>query len=304
MLTLPWSLYNNAKKVLVKAHKFQLHTVARIVEKLLNLEIEIICQESHIFSQIQVNLTKEDLLANLAANINRRDIRQGNFRFFFDKSGKPEPVKLNKDAAMAIISPVPVGLENLYPHVLTNVLFHREAEVKLTPSVNEYLKLPSRLTDLQWVSLIWESMYIMLSLIKVDPDPVLKEGRPEGSLHAEDYTWEYGTEHLEKYRFHAERFYQLFCARYKSHNLTPYMCKLIDYGLLFMKKLPVPIVRFQAEAGEHANYLHSTFYYAHTTRHGRKGNCDPVLSTFEASWRRLCQEVIAEGGETASHFQN
>ena len=84
------------------------------MEKLLNLEIEIIYHESYKLSQIQVNLTKEDLLANLAANINRRDIRQGNFRGFFF-SGKPEPVKLNKDAAMAIISPVPVGLENLYP---------------------------------------------------------------------------------------------------------------------------------------------------------------------------------------------
>ena len=141
----------------------------------------------------------------------------------------------------------------------------------------------------------------MLSLIKVDPDPVLKEGRPEGSLHAEDYTWEYGTEHLEKYRFHAERFYQLFCARYKSHNLTRANWSIMA---CFSWKNSVPIVRFQAEAGEHANYLHSTFYYAHTTRHGGKGNCDPVLSTFEASWCRLCQEVIAEGGEMALHFQS
>ena len=81
------------------------------MEKLLNLEINIIYLESYLLNQTQVNLNREDLLANLAANINRRDVLQGNFLILFDRSGKPGPFKLNKDAAMSVISPPPAGLE-------------------------------------------------------------------------------------------------------------------------------------------------------------------------------------------------
>ena len=280
-----------------------LHAMARIVEKLVNLEIEIIHVNANTLGQTnKAPLNKEDLLANLEANINRRDVQQGNFRVHFDKSGKPEPVKFNKDAAMAIISPAPPGKEADYPHVLSNVLFEREAQINMTKAAKKYLDIPDTATDIHLVSLIWESMYQMLSILKSDPDPVLLEGRPEGSVHVQDYKWGYSADQLQSYKFHAERFYQLYCARYKWHNLTPYMCKLVDYALYFMNDLPVPIVRCQAEAGEHANYLHGNIFYSHTTRHGGKYNVDPIVSIFETTWRRLCLDISGKKGEPAEHF--
>ena len=280
-----------------------LHATARIVEKLVNLEIEIIHVNANTLGQTNTApLNKEDLLANLEANINRRDVQQGNFRVHFDKSGKPEPVKFNKDAAMAIISPAPPGKEADYPHVLSNVLFQREAQINMTKAAKKYLDIPDTATDIHLVSLIWESMYQMLSILKSDPDPVLLEGRPEGSVHVQDYKWGYSADQLQSYKFHAERFYQLYCARYKWHNLTPYMCKLVDYALYFMNDLPVPIVRCQAEAGEHANYLHGNIFYSHTTRHGGKYNVDPIVSIFETTWRRLCHDISGKKGEPAEDF--
>ena len=204
---------------------------------------------------------------------------------------------------MAIISPVPVGLENLYPHVLTNVLFHREPEVKLTPSVNEYLKLPSRLTDFA-VGFPDMGKHVHHAV------PHQSRSRPRPERRAPWRITPCRRLHLGiwhrtsgKVQVPCGAFLSVVLCQIQIHNLTPYMCKLIDYGLLFMKKLPVPIVRFQAEAGEHANYLHSTFYYAHTTdmdereivtlcyRHSR-----PHGAAVSGGHCRRC--------ETASHFQN
>ena len=171
-------------------------------------------------------------------------------------------------------------------------------------SMKEYLKLPSKLTDFQWVSLMWESMYVMFTLIKTDPKPVLKEWRPEGSLHAHDLTgnvvqniWKSTGSILSSFTS---------CSVPDTNTITSHhICgNWLIMGWFAWKKFPALIVRFQTEAGEHANYLQSTFYYAHTTRHGGKGNCDPMLSNLEPSWGRLCHGVIFEGGEPASHFEN
>ena len=228
-------------------------------------------------------MTKEDLLANLEANINSRDIQHGNFRVYFDKAGKPEPVRLNKDAALAIISPPPPGMEGMYPHVLKNVLFAREATaINIPKSARQYLDLPDKMTDFQWVSFIWESMHQMLSILKSDPDPVLLEGREEDSKCPSDCKWGYSQDAIKSYTFHAEQFYQLFCARYTWENLTLYMCKLVDYGVQFMKDLPVPLVRFQAETGEHSNYLHGNYFYQHTTRHAATKIAIPCFQFLKA----------------------
>ena len=65
----------------------------------------------------------KQLIDNLVSNINKRGIRQGTFQIHFDKSGKQElPISLNKDHALGIISPAPLGRESDFPHVMKNVV--------------------------------------------------------------------------------------------------------------------------------------------------------------------------------------
>ena len=67
--------------------------------------------------------TKQLIIDNLVSNINKRGIRQGTFQIHFDKSGKQElPISLNKDHALGIISPAPLGRESDFPHVMKNVV--------------------------------------------------------------------------------------------------------------------------------------------------------------------------------------
>ena len=169
-----------------------LHATARIVEKLLNMEINTIMGEGNTYHQTNVNMTKEDLIRNLQANINMTDIRQGHFVIHCDKSGKPEPVKLNKDAALAILSPPPPGMESKFPHVLNNVLFEslfkRKADEKFSAAVSKYLNLPTDMAIFPLVSTMWDSMF-RISILRTEPQPKLIEGLPEGSLFPSDYTW-------------------------------------------------------------------------------------------------------------------
>lgn len=58
----------------------------------------------------------------LVNNINKRGIGQGNFHINFDKGGKLEPITLNKDHALGIISSPADGREGDFPHVLSNVV--------------------------------------------------------------------------------------------------------------------------------------------------------------------------------------
>ena len=108
----------------------------------------------------------------------------------------------------------------------------------------------------------------MIAILKSDPIPQLLEGKPEGSLRAEDYRWGYSTEDIKQYKQHAEAFYQLFVLRYTTKQITPYMIKLVDYGGAMMQSLPFSLGCYQSEGGEHANYDHNCYYYNHTTCHG------------------------------------
>ena len=124
------------------------------------------------------------------------------------------------------------------------------------------------------------SLYEFSRVSHALPHECLRDGALEGSPQPEDYRWGYSEQQKEAYRFHAERFYQLFKLRFSHVRLTPYMMKLVDYGLFFMESLPVPICRFQAEGSEHFNYEHNKFYYSHTTRHGGNTRCEPLKALF------------------------
>lgn len=142
----------------------------------------------------------------------------------------------------------------------------------------------------------------MITIIKNDPAPVLIDGKINGSLRPEDYTWGYTDLDKKEYLFHAESFYQLYILRYGHANLTPYMMKLIDVGPILMDKLPFSLGRFQAEAGEHANYDHNCFYYQHTTRHGGRQKIDPILSLLRTMWKNLCYNIVTGDGSKASQM--
>ena len=47
---------------------------------------------------------KESALHTLELNINKRYVKQGNFKVLFDQKRNPEPVKLNKDHAVTMMA--------------------------------------------------------------------------------------------------------------------------------------------------------------------------------------------------------
>ena len=257
------------------------------MEKLITLEVENIVSLSHKLAQNADELSLDDLVGNLEANINRR----GNFQILFQKNGQPEKVSLNKDHALAIISPAPFGMESKYPHVLTNVVPHAKMVNSIPEHLCTYLHLEGDLTEFHCVSMIWESLYCMFKIVQKEPNHKLIDPDVEGSLRPSDYSWGYSEEQIKDYKFHAERLYQLFCLKYTWNQLTPYTMKFIDYGLFFMKRLQIPFCRFSTEGGEHSNYLHNCFYYQHTTRHGGKGKYDPTIAVFSSLWKRLAYEI-------------
>lgn len=275
-----------------------LHGLARSVEKLLNLVVSDVLSEANIAQQRGEDRTAyiDERLTNLENNINRRGVRQGNFRIHFDKHGKPEPVKLNKDCALTIIAPTPQNKENDFPHVLTNVSTNRPLGRQLRKEVQRKLSLKALYTEATLEKEIWHHFYKMVIIVKNDPAPILVEGKEQGSLNPEDYVWGYTKQQKESYVHHAECFYQLFVLRYSSKNLTPYMIKFIDYAPIFMEQLPFSMGRYQSEAGEHANYLHNCFYYQHTTRHGGSQKADPVLAIFCNMWKNLAYSICSGDG--------
>ena len=131
------------------------------MEKLITLEVENIVSLSHKLAQNADELSLDDLVGNLEANINRR----GNFKILFQKNGQPEKVSLNKDHALAIISPAPFGMESKYPHVLTNVVPHAKMVNSIPEHLCTYLHLEGDLTEFHCVSMIWESLYCMFKIL-------------------------------------------------------------------------------------------------------------------------------------------
>ena len=177
---------------------------------------------------------------------------------------------------------------------MTNVLATRMINITLPNHVRTLLKLPAQIPELEFVRLMWESMYVMLDTLMSEPalpHECLRDSALEGSPQPEDYRCCYSDLQKEAYKFHAERFYQLFKLRFTHERLILHKMKLVDYGLYFMESLPVPLCRFQAEGSEHFNYEHNRFYYGHTTRHGGNTRCEPLKALFLHMWRRICYDV-------------
>ena len=147
------------------------------------------------------------------------------------------------------------------------------------------------MSELQTVAMIWESFHFMFKMLKSEPEPRVSNPDISSSTDNQPLLWGYSPEQKSQYKFHAERFYQLFCVHYSYSKLTPYMMKFIDYGPYFMENLPVPINRFQTEGSEHMNYDHNCFYYNHTTRHGGKNRVEPLKALFLHMWRRMCHDI-------------
>jgi hypothetical protein len=274
-----------------------LHGFARSVEKFLNLEIQEITSEANKLDiRGQDGQTyKIESFRNLESAVNSRGIRQGNFKIHLNVKGEPEPVKLNKDHAEAIVSPPPAGKEKEFPHIMKNVINNHLFSKKLPDRVCNVLGLKAQYTNFELVSDIWHHFYQCIKITRNDPDPVLKEDKPKGSLKADDYEWGYTVDDHINYKHHAECFYQLFVLRYGSKHLTPYMMKFVDQVPLLMKSLPFSLGRYQSEGGEHANYLHNCFYYQHTTRHGGKTKTEPLVALLSNMWKNLRYEITALG---------
>ena len=278
-----------------------LHGITRIVEKLLRLEIEKLLSHGNKNEQGHGMNSTQQLLANLVNNINKRGIRQGNFHVNFDKAGKLEPITLNKDHAVGIISPAPSGQKDDYPHVLSNVVSSSPMPESAQSAVKEYfVKQP--ISEFNVVNKIWDCIFEMYTILRTEPDPVLKEGKPKGSLRPTDYEWGCTPQRKEQYKKHAECFYQLMCFRYTWNNITPYMIKFIDYARYFLDYLDLPLCRFNSEGGEHLNYCHSSYFFKHTTRHGGKLKIDPQFSYLLAMYRNLSYEIASL--ESAEEFNN
>lgn len=218
-----------------------LHAVTRCVEKFLNLEIQNVLSEANKETQRGADgeSWKTDAIHNLEAHISARGIRHGDFRILYDKSGNPEPVSLNKDHAIGIIAPSLPG----FPHVLSNVVKKRKTSLHIEADVRQRLGLSEYLTEYEHVTQIWYHFHHMVMILLKDP-------LPDASLQDQtDFRWGYSESDRKLYLEHAEKFYQLFCARYSAKSLIPYMVKLIDHVPELMRTLPFPIARFHHEIG-------------------------------------------------------
>lgn len=286
-----------------------LHGLARCVEKLLTLVVQDILLYSNIVNQRGEDGAsyRDTKIRNLEININKRGVRQGRFTVPFDAGGKLQQIKLNKDHAWVILSPPPLGKDDEFPHVLTDVLpSDVNQDVNIPLNICKDLHLKDHYSEYEIVTEIWDHFYKMVAKLKKDPPPKHKGGHMSHSDNPEDYYWGYTPEDLTYYKHHAEAFYQLFSFKYTSVALTPYMVKFVDYGPFFMKELPFSLSRFQAEGGEHVNYEHSTYYYNHTTRHGGNFSLDPLLAIFRNMWKRLSYNISllrsTPGGKAAAEL--
>ncbi|KAJ8035492.1 hypothetical protein HOLleu_22741 [Holothuria leucospilota] len=270
-----------------------LHALARSVEKLVTLVVSDIVSKANIKTASGGDglAYKMEKIANLEENINRRGVRQGTFSISFDSGGNLKPIKLNKDHALTIIAPSPNESCADFRNVLHNVLSDIQIHVNLMPHVKNFLKLPPSFTEYELVSSIWKHFYHMVEILKVDNAPVLKDGKHVGSVDPQDYTWGYTEDDKRLFKYHAEYFYQAFKLKYSAQEFTPYMIKLVDMGQYFIHHLPLSLGRFQAEGGEHVNYMHNSFYYHHTTRHGGKNQQDPIVAIFRNMWKNLCYSI-------------
>ena len=134
-----------------------LHGGTRVMEKLLNLELETIGSEKHKIHMTKCGLDGTDVLHNLEANINLRGVRSGTYKIHINpNSGNPEPVSLNKNAAFVIISPPLPGMEEKFPHPLHNIIGVWIVKIPFRDCLRKFLELPKEMPELQLVMSIWE----------------------------------------------------------------------------------------------------------------------------------------------------
>ena len=209
-----------------------LHGITRIVEKLVRLEIEKLLSQGNKHEQGTGVNSSKDLVSNLENNINKRGVRQGNFQIRFDRTGKLEPITLNKDHAVCLLSPPPSGQEDEYPHVLSNVVSSTPLPDSSQDALKDYFDI-TPISEFDVVKKIWVCVYEMFTILRMEPEPLLREGKPQGSLRPDDYSWGYSPDTKAEYKKHAECFYKLMCTRYTCANITPYMIKFIDYAPIF-----------------------------------------------------------------------
>lgn len=126
------------------------------------------------------------------------------------KTGKPSPIKLNKDHALAILAPPPAGQELVYPHAMSAVCGNNLIQNRLLDDVTQSLGLKEEYTEFELVCEIWSNFFSMIQLLRKDPDPVLKDLNLKGSTNPCDYVFGYKQEEKSQYILHAESFYQLF----------------------------------------------------------------------------------------------
>jgi len=79
---------------------------------------------------------------------------------------------------------------------------------------------------------------VSLRIARMDPDPILKEGRVKESRSEEDCSCGVTDHDISTYIHHADLFHRLFVFRFGKENLTPYMMKFIDVVPESLKSLP------------------------------------------------------------------
>lgn len=277
-----------------------MHGFTRSVEKLLTLEVEDILSEATKVreSGLEKSAYIDTKISALVGHINKRGVKQGGFSITFDKNGKLCPIKLNKDHAVTILSPPPLRLSDMYPHVLEGVCSLRTVKNTLPISVRTSLKLPDEYNNFELVAEVWKHFFSMYEIMKKDPEPILKIPTGENTQDPRDYSFGYTLQDKADYKYHAECFFQLYKLRYGTSQLTPYMMKFIDVAPILMDSLPFSLGRFQNEGGEHANYLHNRFYFHHTTRHGGSNRVDPILALFNSMYKRISYAVDKGDGSS------
>jgi hypothetical protein len=129
------------------------------------------------------------------------------------------------------------------------MLFPSWFQKKLPRDIAENLKLPEQYTHLHLAKLVLYHLHKMVEILSKDPQPELLPEKKKGSRFAEDYKWGYEDDDTPSYKYHSECFFPLFCLRYGSKQLSPYLVKLLDHARELMTSLPFPIARFQAEGG-------------------------------------------------------
>ena len=266
----------------------EMHLTTRTVETLIDLEIDKCLSEQNKRDVGLIDdsgsLTGVDLIKNIENNIRELGARNN---FTIDLENHSKRFTLNNSAAFTILEASFLDSEK---HILHNVITNRTVKLdRIRQSVREALNLPEELTEYDLVLMIWQALYNMILILR--NEPLEAEKGADGSPYSDAV--------LGNYKKSAEIFYQLFCIRYAPDYLTPYCLKLTDYGLYFMKNLPVSINRYSCQGSERINCDFNHYFHCHTTQNGTLNNLDPLLAILRHRFFKLyCALVLENPCET------